>query len=66
MRYVKCRIGQSERIVTDWLADIGKRSIDNEAQEYAASNQCNEQGHRMGASAGTEGLHHLWAFQEGD
>ena len=48
------------------FADIGQWCLNNEAQEYAASNQRNEQGHRMGASAGTEGLHHLWAFQKGN
>ena len=44
---------------------VGKRGTDHAAQEYAASHQRNEQGNRMGASAGTEGLRHLWAFQEG-
>ncbi len=48
------------------FVDIGQWRFNNEAQEYAASNQCNKQGHRMGASAGTEGLHHLWAFQKGN
>ncbi len=48
------------------FADIGQWCFDNEAQEYAASDQRNKQGHRMGASAGTEGLHHLWAFQKGN
>lgn len=46
--------------------DVGKWCTNNEAQEYAASNQCNKQGHWMGASAGTEGLRHLGAFQKGD
>lgn len=45
---------------------VSKRCPDNAAQEYAASNQCHEQGHGMGASAGTEGLRHLWALQKGD
>ena len=45
---------------------VGKWCTDHAAQEYAASHQCNEQGNRMGASAGTEGLRHLWAVQEGD
>lgn len=46
--------------------DVGEWCTDNEAKEHAASNQCNEQGHWMGASAGAEGLRHLWAFQKGD
>ena len=45
--------------------DVGKRCIGNEAKEYAPSDQCNDQRHRMGASAGIEGLHHFRTFQEG-
>ena len=57
--------GERGAILNSFLG-VGKRCPDNAAQEYAASNQCHEQGHGMGASAGTEGLRHLWALQKGD
>lgn len=62
--------------IADWARDpksmlmsfsgVGKRCIDHTAQEHAAGNQRNEQGDWMGASAGTEGLRHLGAFEKGD
>ena len=48
------------------LSGVGKWGPDHTAQEYAAGNQRNKQGDWMAASAGTEGLRHLWAFEKGD
>ena len=36
------------------------------SEEHASSDQRDEQRDRMGASAGTEGLHHVGTVEEGD
>lgn len=48
------------------LTDAGKRGTDHEAEEHASSDQRHDQGHWMGATAGTEGLHNIWTIAEGD
>ena len=57
-------------LYNDWALiiwpDVGQRHIDYPVEEHASSHQCNVQGHCLGASAGTEGLHHIWTDEEGD